>query len=95
MHDCAERSGGGAGRSHALVVSRCRGTGKTGLRLASHAAASGRVEGEVVKVDIANGKVTIREPDGRSREYLASQETLRDIKEGDRVQFALTQPRSC
>jgi Cu/Ag efflux protein CusF len=54
-----------------------------------------RAEGEVVKVDTASGKVTIREPDGKSHEYLASQKTLRELKEGDRVKVTLTQPRSC
>ena len=54
-----------------------------------------RPEGEVVKVDTASGKVTIREPDGKSHEYLASQKTLRELKEGDRVKVTLTQPRSC
>jgi len=56
---------------------------------------SGTAEGQVVKVDTANGKVTIREPDGKSREYLASRETLRELKEGDRVHVTFTQPRSC
>jgi Cu/Ag efflux protein CusF len=61
----------------------------------SDAVTPARAEGEVVKVDTASGKVTIREPDGKSHEYLASQRTLREFKEGDRVKVTLTQPRGC
>ena len=50
---------------------------------------------KVVKVDTARGKVTIREPGGKSHEYLASKRTLREFKEGDRVKVTLTQPRGC
>jgi Cu/Ag efflux protein CusF len=46
-----------------------------------------KVEGKVLKVDRAGGKVTLRQPDGTSREYLASQATLRDLKEGDRLEI--------
>jgi len=63
--------------------------------LRNNAVTPGKAEGEVVKVDTAGGKVTIREPDGKSHEYLASQKTLREFKEGDRVQVTFTQARSC
>ena len=61
----------------------------------NNAVTPGKAEGEVVKVDTAGGKVTIREPGGKSHEYLASQKTLREFKEGDRVQVTFTQARSC
>lgn len=54
-----------------------------------------KVEGEVVKIDVANGKVTIREPDGKSYEFFASQETLRDLKEGERLHATLRQAPKC
>jgi len=63
--------------------------------LQNNAVTPGKAEGKVVKVDTAGGKVTIREPDGKSHEYLASQKTLREFKEGDRVQVTFTQARSC
>lgn len=54
-----------------------------------------KVEGEVVKIDAANGKVTIREPDGKNYEFFASQETLRDLKEGERLHATLRQVPKC
>jgi Cu/Ag efflux protein CusF len=61
----------------------------------SGAVTTGKTGGEVVKVDIALGKVTIRQPDGTSHEYLASQQILRDLREGDRLEVMIKQPRSC
>jgi Cu/Ag efflux protein CusF len=58
-------------------------------------AAPGKAMGQVVKVDTAAGKVTIRQPDGKSHEYLASRSTLRDLKEGDRLEVKLKQPGTC
>ena len=54
-----------------------------------------KVQGKVLKVDRAGGKVTLRQPDGTSREYLASQATLRDLEEGDRLEVKLRAPRAC
>jgi len=54
-----------------------------------------KVEGKVVKVDRAGGKVTLRQPDGTIHEYLASQATLRDLKEGDRLEVKVRAPRTC
>jgi len=54
-----------------------------------------KVEGKVLKVDRAAGKVTLRQPDGTSHEYLASQATLRDLKEGDRLEVKVRAPRAC
>lgn len=44
-----------------------------------------RVEGQVVKVDTAQGKVTVRGPDGATHEFQASKETLQDMKVGDKI----------
>jgi len=54
-----------------------------------------KVEGKILKVDRAGGKVTLRQPDGTSREYLASQATLRDLKEGDRLEIKVRAPKTC
>jgi hypothetical protein len=47
--------------------------------------AAERVEGQVMKVDAAQGKVTVREADGTTHEFQASKETLQDMKVGDRI----------
>lgn len=54
-----------------------------------------KAQGKVLKVDRAGGKVTLRQPDGTSHEYLASQATLRDLKEGDRLEIKVRAPRTC
>lgn len=46
-------------------------------------------EGKVVKIDRAGGKVTLRQPDGKSHEYRASQAALRDLKEGERLEVTV------
>ena len=50
------------------------------------------VAGQVVKIDRAQGRVTIRGADGKIHEFQASQETLQDLKEGDRIEARLRQP---
>jgi len=54
-----------------------------------------KVQGRVLKVDRAGGKVTLSQPDGTSHAYLASQATLRDLKEGDRLEVRVRAPRAC
>ncbi|HWC03113.1 MAG TPA: hypothetical protein VHF87_10090 [Methylomirabilota bacterium] len=49
------------------------------------------VEGEVIKIDRAQGRVTIRASDGTIHEFQASKETLQDLKEGDRIEARLRQ----
>jgi hypothetical protein len=51
------------------------------------------VEGQVVKIDQARERVTIRAKDGTMHEFQASKETLRDLKEGDTIEARLRQPR--
>jgi hypothetical protein len=50
------------------------------------------VEGEVVKIDRIQGRVTIRAVDGTMHEFQASKETLQDMKQGDRIEARLRQP---
>ena len=54
-----------------------------------------KAEGQVVKIDRAAGKVTLRQPDGKSQEYLASQAALRDLKEGESLEITVKQPGTC
>jgi Cu/Ag efflux protein CusF len=49
------------------------------------------VEGQVTKIDRKQGRVTIRANDGTTHEFQASQETLQDLKEGDRIEARLRQ----
>ena len=54
-----------------------------------------KVEGEVVKVDLAQNKVTVREADGTVHEFQASRETLQDLKAGDRIEANLREAPKC
>ena len=48
-----------------------------------------KVEGRVMKVDVAAGKVTVQEADGKVHEFQASPETLQTMKAGDRIEANL------
>ncbi len=54
-----------------------------------------KVEGQVVKVDPAQGKVTVREADGTVHEFQASAETLKDLKPGDQIGAKLREAPKC
>lgn len=43
------------------------------------------IEGQVVKIDRQSGRVTIKDSTGTVHEFTASAETLKDLKEGDRI----------
>jgi Cu/Ag efflux protein CusF len=47
-----------------------------------------RVSGQVTKIDPASGRVTIQ-ANGRTYEFQASAETLKDLKVGDRIEARL------
>jgi hypothetical protein len=49
------------------------------------------VEGQVVRIDMKQMRVTIRAKDGSMHEFQASKETLQDLKEGDRLEAKLRQ----
>lgn len=51
------------------------------------------VEGQVVRIDMRRERVTIRTKDGTMHEFQASKETLQDLKEGDRIEARLRQPK--
>ena len=48
-----------------------------------------KVEGKVVRVDQAGGRVTVADVSGKMHEFQASAETLKDLKEGDRIEARL------
>jgi hypothetical protein len=49
------------------------------------------IEGQVTRIDRAQGRVRIQAADGTMHEFQASPETLQDLKEGDRIQARLRQ----
>lgn len=54
-----------------------------------------RLEGQVVKIDLEQGKVTIRATDGTTHEFQASNETLQGYKLGDRIEAKLRSAPDC
>lgn len=54
-----------------------------------------KVEGQVVKVDMGQGKFTLRGPDGSAHEFQASKETLQGLKVGDRIEAKLREAPKC
>ncbi|MCZ7625498.1 MAG: hypothetical protein FIA90_09440 [candidate division NC10 bacterium] len=54
-----------------------------------------KVEGQVVKVDLEQGRLTVRETDGTTHEFQASRETLQDYKAGDHIKAKLRPAQNC
>ena len=54
-----------------------------------------KVEGQVTKVDMDQGKLTLRGPDGKIYEFTAPKETLQDKKVGDRMEVTRRMPEGC
>lgn len=54
-----------------------------------------KVEGQVVKLDPAQNKITVREASGAMHEFQASKETLQDLKVGDRIDANLREAPKC
>jgi hypothetical protein len=54
-----------------------------------------KVEGQVVKLDPAQNRVTVREAGGKVHEFQASKETLQDLKVGDRIDANLREAPKC
>ena len=71
----------------ALGQGKPEGCGKAG--------APEKVEGQVVKVDPDQGKVTMRAADGTTHEFQASKETLQDFKVGDQIKAKLRSAPNC
>jgi hypothetical protein len=53
------------------------------------------VEGRVSKLDRSEGKLTVRDADGKEYEFLASSETLQDYKLGDSIKAKLRDVPKC
>jgi hypothetical protein len=48
--------------------------------------ASEAVSGQVTKIDLERGRVTVRGSDGQTYEFEASPETIRDLQVGDHIE---------
>jgi len=72
------------------------GTALAQTKTAGCAGTPAKVEGQVLKVDLDGGKVTIRESNGTTHEFQASRETLQGYKVGDRIEAKLRElPPGC
>ena len=54
-----------------------------------------KVEGQVVKVDAAQNKLTVRQADGAVHEFQASAEAIQGFKVGDRIEANLREAPKC
>jgi Cu/Ag efflux protein CusF len=54
-----------------------------------------KVEGQVVKVDMAKNKLTVKETDGTVHEFDAPKETLESFKVGDKIEANLREAPKC
>ena len=59
------------------------------------AGAPEKVEGQVVRVDPATNKVTIRDKSGATHEFQANKETTKDMKPGDQIEARLRESPKC
>lgn len=71
------------------------GQAKPGCDSKAQAGSPERVAGEMVKVDQAAGKVTIREADGKTYEFHTHKDTLQSLKIGDRLEARLRAIPNC
>ena len=53
------------------------------------------VEGQITKMDMSQGKLTMRATDGTLHEFQASNETLQDYKVGDTIKAKLRPDPQC
>ncbi len=53
------------------------------------------LQGQVVKIDMDQGKVTVRGTDGTTHEFQAAKETLQEYKVGDRIAAKLREAPAC
>ena len=59
------------------------------------AGAPEKVEGQVVRVDPATNKVTVRDKSGATHEFQANKETTKDMKPGDQIEARLREASKC
>ena len=62
---------------------------------AMKAGAPQKVEGQVVNVDANSHKISVKTGDGKTHEFQASPEMVRDFKVGDRIEANLRDAANC
>lgn len=62
---------------------------------AMKAGAPQKVEGQVVSVDPSQNKVTVKTSDGKTQDFQASPEAIRDFKVGDKIEARLRNATNC
>jgi hypothetical protein len=71
------------------------GQGKPACDSQGKAKTPERVAGQVAKVDLARGTLSVREPSGAVHEFQAAKETLEDVKVGDPIHAKLREAPQC
>lgn len=54
-----------------------------------------KIDGQVVSVDQAARRITVREKDGKTHEFQASPEMLQTMKSGDKIEAKLREAPKC
>jgi aconitase B len=85
------------GSAVALVLSSAPafGQAKPGCGPQGQVITPQKVQGQVVKVDQKQNRITVREADGTVHEFQASKETLEEFKAGDRIEANLREAPKC
>ena len=85
-----------AGLAMALLLSSgASGQAKPACDAQGRVVTPRKVEGQVVKVDAAQNRLTVREADGTVHEFQASPETIQGFKVGDRIEATLREAPKC
>ena len=53
------------------------------------------VEGQVLRVDTKNNRITVRDKSGTTHEFQANAETTKDLKAGDTIEARLREAPKC
>jgi hypothetical protein len=54
-----------------------------------------KLEGQVVSINLEQGKITVKGTDGMDHEFQASKETIQEYQVGDRIQAKLRSAPEC
>ncbi|HSL50109.1 MAG TPA: hypothetical protein VK878_13670 [Candidatus Deferrimicrobiaceae bacterium] len=78
-----------------LSTGTALGQGKPGCDAQGKAKTAEQVAGQVVRLEPASNKVSVRESNGTVYEFQASQETLQGLKVGDHIEARLREAPKC
>ena len=91
------RASASAVLSVALILSSTMafGQAKPGCDTQGRVMTPQKVDGQVVKIDAAKNRLTVRETNGTVHEFEAPKETLETFKVGDRIEANLREAPKC